>query len=106
MDAVVPSLLDTGCILSETAGRKWRGERELPGSKCYSPSVLSCWSWTSGRSTSPALVSEKLSAWMLGTGSGLGKGVWKSRSRLGGRRGLGNAPLSFETIPKLIWTFY
>ena len=90
MDAVVPSLLDTGCILSETAGRKWRGERELPGSKCYSPSVLSCWSWTSKRSTSPALVSESPAPGCLGQAVGWRKEFGRVKSLLGERRGLGD----------------
>lgn len=42
MDAVVLVSLDTGCILRGTAGRRWRGEREQPGSKCCSLSVLKC----------------------------------------------------------------
>lgn len=58
MDAVVPIPLDTGCILSGTAGRRWRGEREQPGSRCCVPSVRKCWSWISRRSTSLALVSD------------------------------------------------
>lgn len=77
MGAVVLVLLDTGCILRGTAARRWRGEREQPGSKCCSLSVLKCWSWTSGRSTSLAQVGE---SWLLVIGTGLGEGLWRSES--------------------------
>lgn len=77
-DGVVPVPLDTGCTLSETVGRRWKGERKQLGSKCYSRSVLSCWSWTSKRSISLAQV--RAQHWMFGRGSGLGEGTWKRKT--------------------------
>lgn len=71
MNAVFPIPLDTGCILSGTAGRRWRGEREQPGSRCYTLSVRKCWSWISGTSTSLVLVSD---SWLFLVRTGLGEG--------------------------------
>lgn len=58
MDALVLVPTDTDCILNGTAGRRWRREREQPGSKCCSPSVQRCWSWTSRKSISLVQVRE------------------------------------------------
>lgn len=73
VDAMVPVPIDTGCILNEIAGRRWRREREQPGSKCYSRSVLKCWSWTSRRSISLVQVSESSTPGSLGQVLGWGK---------------------------------
>lgn len=102
MDAVVLVPLDTGCILRGTAGRRWRGEREQPGSKCCSLSVLKCWSWTSGRSTSLAQVGE---SWLLVIGPGLGEGCGgvKADCEDGG---VWDAPCSPDGILRLPWTFH
>lgn len=72
MDAMVPVPIDTDCILNGTAGRRWRREREQPGSKCYSRSILRCWSWTSKRYISLVQVSED-SIGCLGQALGWGK---------------------------------
>lgn len=77
-DAAVPVPLDTGCILSETAGKRWKEERGQPASKCCSPLVLSCWSWTSGKSISLAQVrAQHLDVWER---QWLGEGTWKRKS--------------------------
>lgn len=70
MDAVVSVPLDTGCILSERAGRRWRGERERPGSKYCNQSALRCWSWTSGRFISLGQVSKSSTSGRLGPAVG------------------------------------
>lgn len=102
-DGAVPVPSDTGCILSETAGRRWKGERKQPGSKCYSRSVLSCWSWTSERSISLAQVRAQHTD------------VWESQWARGrsleeedltaGKERFCDVLLSPETVLRLTWTF-
>lgn len=104
MDALVLVPIDTDCILNGTAGRRWRGEREQPGSKCYSPSVLRCWSWTSTKSISLVQVSENSIPGYLGQALDWGKecGRVKTDCEEGGAWDSLWRP---ETILRLTWIF-